>query len=459
MEVLPVDSEIQRFREHLESNKRIILSAKFGDGKTYFLNEVKKQLSAEYYFITLYPVNYSVAPNEDIFEYIKRDILSQLDKDEKLDRIDVESMLSTIATWENVKSILYPLLEVSPMGKLVAKILDKCKDMKDDYDSRKSTFEKYDLHFREQRGGLYEEDGYTKLIEHALHGIRVPQNQKDERKPILIIEDLDRVDPAHLFRILNVLGAHIDENAQTNKFGFENIVVVMDYDATEHIFHHFYGEKANYSGYISKFMSHYPFKYSIKQLAKDYLYKYFKDKCLFEKDEVDQMMLGLRQSVRYVMDLKSVRDIVQVIDDVEQQMITTPIELRNGTMVNPDNPIVRLLIITRRMGISQNELIRVLRLIHEKDITRYFQIMGDLILNDISVIHKGVYSCVCNGADLLLNISQEGQFMHCKYVLERAIGYRPANTRQLTWRGDYLGELADRAYELAKKYVKDLDLN
>ena len=53
---------------------------------------------------------------------------------------------------------------------------------------------------------------------------------------------MDRIDPGHLFRILNVLGAHIDTNKDENKFGFENIVVVLDYITTEHIFHHFYGQ-------------------------------------------------------------------------------------------------------------------------------------------------------------------------------------------------------------------------
>lgn len=83
----------------------------------------------------------------------------------------------------------------------------------------------------------------------------------------MIIEDLDRLDPKHLFRILNVVSAHIDDSKQPdivgNKFGFNNIVLVMDYDVTKHIFHHFYGEQACYEGYMSKFLSREPFRYSI----------------------------------------------------------------------------------------------------------------------------------------------------------------------------------------------------
>ena len=69
-----------------------------------------------------------------------------------------------------------------------------------------------------------------------------------------IIEDLDRLDPVHLFRILNVLSAHIDYKSTTNKFGFTNIVAVLDYETAKHIFIHFYGEKANFDGYMSKFI-------------------------------------------------------------------------------------------------------------------------------------------------------------------------------------------------------------
>lgn len=101
MELIPIDKELADFKKHLERNERTIFSAKFGDGKTYFLNEFKKKYSDEkekYYFITLYPVNYSVAENQDIFEYIKRDILYQLAKDEKLNPIDFEAKAKSIFT-------------------------------------------------------------------------------------------------------------------------------------------------------------------------------------------------------------------------------------------------------------------------------------------------------------------------------------------------------------------------
>lgn len=75
---------ITEFRQVFEHESRIIFSAKFGDGKSYFMKkfiESFPQKDNEYYFVTLHPVNYVVEDNRDIIEYIKRDILFQLIKD------------------------------------------------------------------------------------------------------------------------------------------------------------------------------------------------------------------------------------------------------------------------------------------------------------------------------------------------------------------------------------------
>lgn len=91
-------------------------------------------------------------------------------------------------------------------------------------------------------------------------------------KSVLIIEDLDRIDPAHLFRIMNVLSSQVDnpyysEVPNGNKFGFDKIILVMDYEIARHLFHHFYGKEANYEGYMNKFLNTLPYSYSIKEEA------------------------------------------------------------------------------------------------------------------------------------------------------------------------------------------------
>lgn len=92
------------------------------------------------------------------------------------------------------------------------------------------------------------------------------------QKKVLIVEDLDRIDPAHLFRIMNVLSSQVDnpfydDCPNKNKFGFDKIILVMDYDMTRHIFHHFYGINANYEGYMNKFLNTTPYRFSITQAA------------------------------------------------------------------------------------------------------------------------------------------------------------------------------------------------
>src|SRR4051812_17546947 len=73
------------FTQHLNIpvNERIIFSAKFGMGKTTFLKWYFAQDDAKEKFncIHLFPVNYSIAGNEDIFRYIKYDVIVELLKE------------------------------------------------------------------------------------------------------------------------------------------------------------------------------------------------------------------------------------------------------------------------------------------------------------------------------------------------------------------------------------------
>lgn len=252
------------------------MSAKFGDGKTYLLNELRRDeaMQDKYEFFTIYPVNYSVAKNEDVFEYIKRDIIVQLHERKLLENIDLNALFGSIFTLADLTSVVPFLLSLIPLGELCNEGYNKFLEIKKKYDEKKHTVDKYLSQFANTAGCIHEEDGYTKLIKKAIKWISQDHSLngkvKKAKKPVLIIEDLDRLDPKHLFRILNVVSAHIDDSKQPdivgNKFGFNNIVLVMDYDVTKHIFHHFYGAQACYEGYMSKFLSREPFRYSIKYI-------------------------------------------------------------------------------------------------------------------------------------------------------------------------------------------------
>ena len=276
LDSINISGKLNDFAQYLETTDRIILSAKFGDGKTYLLNELRKDeaMQDKYEFFTIYPVNYSVAKNEDVFEYIKRDIIVQLHKKKLLENIDLNALFGSIFTLDDLTSVVPFLLSLIPLGELCNEGYNKFLEIKKKYDEKKHTVDKYLSQFANTAGCIHEEDGYTKLIKKAIKWISQDHSLngkvKKAKKPVLIIEDLDRLDPKHLFRILNVVSAHIDDSKQPdivgNKFGFNNIVLVMDYDVTKHIFHHFYGAQACYEGYMSKFLSREPFRYSIKYI-------------------------------------------------------------------------------------------------------------------------------------------------------------------------------------------------
>ena len=355
---IPIEGKIFEFQRYLEDNPRGILDAKFGNGKTTFLKEFIAETKEVNYCITLRPINYSVATNADIFEYIKRDILLQLDKDNKLDIVDFKAIFEASKDIIDYKEIIKSLLSLFPVGKVASKILDtalefkdKYKEFKDKYEELARTVDNFESIFINQRGGLYENDCYTKLIQDAIAVI--PQRK------ILIIEDLDRLDPAHLFRVLNVFGAHIDleEDSSRNKFGFDNIVIVMDYEATESIFKHYYGDKANYSGYISKFMTCYPFNYDIHQIAIDHFisvltttYRIPKEVLGIDLKSISQFRRSEEEETILDRIYKlSIRDIQSILKGIESQFKTDTVKVLRGYSIQTRTPMAYLLAIMVRM--------------------------------------------------------------------------------------------------------------
>ena len=274
MDKIDISQYITDFKQVFENESRMIFSAKFGDGKSYFLKEFMNSFNSkngDYYFITLHPINYVVEDNKDIIEYIKRDILFQLIKDERIYdfKEGYDKIFDSVCNKESLLKLADFAASIIPMEgfkdgynafkALVSTIHNKYKDQEvlhvvDDYLNG----------FYGKEGSISECDAFTCLIQNSLERIM--------GKTVLIVEDFDRMDPAHLFRIMNVLSSQIDnpyyeDCHNENKFGFDKIILVMDYDITRHLFHHFYGINANYDGYMNKFMSSTPFYFSITKAA------------------------------------------------------------------------------------------------------------------------------------------------------------------------------------------------
>lgn len=296
---LPTDESNQLFKDHLNipGNDRIVFSAKFGDGKTTFLNHFFKDNSEEFEAIHLYPVHYSIATNEDIFELIKYDIFFRLLANGNLNFEKIkESFIDCIKDYakENRNEMIKlftPALRVIPrIGSAIEGVTDKLIDHGDallkKYSQKaadeKDSIVEYLDEYNYRTGSLYEENYYTKLISALVCRLKEsevsintddPDNSKNLskiKKVILIIDDLDRIDPGHIFRILNIFAAHQDTVKTGNKFDFDKVLVVCDINNIRSIFHHKYGSDTDFNGYIDKFYSSDVFNYSMKQLLLNY---------------------------------------------------------------------------------------------------------------------------------------------------------------------------------------------
>jgi hypothetical protein len=263
---------------NLDDNYRIIFSGRFGSGKTEFLKQFFKENIDEnkpdfnYEVFRLYPVNYQVAANSDIFELIKYDILFRLYDKAWFDSPEHISHLMAVQSFflqEGPGHLLKVLKNIKFHG--LDQLAGAASDLLNVFDeygkyykklnrSSSNLFKDFRFELKETRGSIYEFDSISKLIAETI------ENKKGEKKTVLIIDDLDRIDPEHIFRLLNVFSAHFDSTeTRTNKFGFDKIIFVCDIENIRKIFYHKYGADVDFNGYINKFYSKEVFEFDLSK--------------------------------------------------------------------------------------------------------------------------------------------------------------------------------------------------
>ena len=249
MEYIPCKKLAEEFEEHLskEDNQNILFSGKFGSGKTTFLKRYFDDHNDKYETIHLYPVNYSISSNEDIFKLVTADIAGEL--------LSRELVSTNEKFQESLKSVIksekiWDLLEALPKVGKVIKFGNTAKDILTDIKNPESDVDKVKTYL----DTISSNDPVKEIITQALSNIC------DDKEKVLVIDDLDRIDPEHLFRILNVLTAYCDNNIG---LGFDKIILVCDIENVRTIFHHRYGPEADFYGYISKFYSKGFFRFSL----------------------------------------------------------------------------------------------------------------------------------------------------------------------------------------------------
>lgn len=266
MDDIDIQTPTKEFQKHLNlpDNHRIVFSAKYGLGKTFFL---KKFFKNENWFpIFLSPVNYTLASNDDIFSMIKYEILGVLIDEGKLavkpdghvSEIDalsavakkfVSKLLYNIPT--KIRSVITTIKQIEKLGDEYRDEIAKGEPSEDEirlmeFDNRMNT------HF------LYEEDFLTNKIQESLEILN-----GNKLETVLIIDDIDRLDPSHIFRLLNVFSAHLDDGLMSiNKYGFSRIIFVCDVENIKKIFEYKYGTGVDFKGYLDKFYCHSVFEFS-----------------------------------------------------------------------------------------------------------------------------------------------------------------------------------------------------
>ncbi|WP_439474491.1 P-loop NTPase fold protein [Algoriphagus formosus] len=296
---IKTDRGSSNFGNHLnqEDNHRIIFSAPFGTGKTTFLKDYFERHKSEYQVFHLFPINYSVASNEDIFELIKYDILFNfLSLGIEFEKVTIPKSISfSFFLQNNPENIIMPFVRQIPLiGKQVAEIAKEIiqlyKKFELEHNGNQSDQEKTIIKFLEEinqsKGSVKEEDFYTQLICELSSQIKAKNNDK---KTILIIDDLDRIDPDHIFRILNVFSAHFDHDSNENKFDFDKIILVCDIHNIRKIYSNRYGQDVDFSGYIDKFYSKETFHFDLLPELEDKLSEVFLTVILTTTNERDRL--------------------------------------------------------------------------------------------------------------------------------------------------------------------------
>lgn len=259
-----IATESQRFLDFMneENNNNIIFSGIYGIGKSYFINNFfNEKHEGKYFTLFITPVNYSVASNEDIFEYIKADILLQLLEKSDCNLIDIDISSSVAAFYyikNNLNDIIANIFSVAEkicfntdiFSQLLALKQKIQQFQKDNSISENKEIESFINEITQKKGSIYESNFITQIIQSIITKI------KTEKEVVLVIDDLDRIDPEHIFRILNVLSAHEDFGGiKEHKFNIDKTILVCDIENVRKIFHSRYGADVDFSGYIDKFYS------------------------------------------------------------------------------------------------------------------------------------------------------------------------------------------------------------
>ncbi len=297
-------------------------------------------------------------------------------------------------------------------------------------DTRESNEDKIETYLRKftAEGGICEFDSLSELLTKCINKIK-----EGGKKVVLVIEDLDRIDPAHIFRILNVISAHLDRvnilpdeydcNQQNNKFNLDKIIVVCDYNNIEKIFHHFYGKETDFEGYINKFSTTKPFHYSLKKNVQKYITKRLSQ--IFQSQTYKRNPIKFLEKELYT---KTIRECVYILDTIEDEIKPGFFSMEKYK-IDSVNPGTKLLILLKRLGIDLNSVEFSNRIIKEdlKELTNIIGVNWLLIYDGDSErmwipsgrgMHTSIPICLKEENNVIRSIDFRGNFFNPKEIID-----------------------------------------
>lgn len=163
-----------------------------------------------------------------------------------LEKIEIDLPIAIqYYVFKNMDDVLFNILSIgekiktgtnftSILIKLRKKLLTKINEFKepvekDDWKDIKGFVDSLST----RQGSIYENDIITQLIRSIINDYKI-----ENKKPIvLVIDDLDRIDPEHIFRIMNIFSAHqCFCGTKEQKFGIDKTILVCDIDNLRRIF-------------------------------------------------------------------------------------------------------------------------------------------------------------------------------------------------------------------------------
>jgi len=261
--IIPIEGLFPKFESHLKikNNTRILFSGKFGIGKSYFLNEFFENKKEDYEAFHLFPVNYQITSNENIIEFLKYDILVELLKKnkniiQKNDYGNLTDFQRLFHLWgsDNFVEIFKTGVSLIPkLGRPIKDIIELTEsfwNFKKEMEAGEQVL--VDNFLKEiKKKNISETDPISELLKQKIG------EQKNKKQSVLILDDLERIDPEHIFRIINIFLAHFDSHNKelSNKFNFDKVILVADVQNLKSIFHYKYGKQTDFNGYFDKFFS------------------------------------------------------------------------------------------------------------------------------------------------------------------------------------------------------------